>query len=181
MPKRNGHHCTVIFRCIFWMKKIYMFLGVRLAISQHDILSVDPRCNMAFLEHNSYEWFNTLRSRQKGTPFRRRHFQVHYLERNVWIPIELSLKLVLKGPIKDIPALVKIMAWRRPSLYLEQWFPMQICVTQPQWVILDHHGQVFITFSKPGFVRLLINSVSPSDAYMRPLIGSSLVQLTPFR
>ena len=32
---------------------------------------------------------------------------------NVWISIKLSLKFVPKGPINNIPALVKIMAWRR--------------------------------------------------------------------
>ena len=30
-----------------------------------------------------------------------------------WIPIEISLKFVPKGPINNIPALVQIMAWRR--------------------------------------------------------------------
>ena len=32
---------------------------------------------------------------------------------NVWIPIEISLKFVSKGSIDNIPALAKIMVWRR--------------------------------------------------------------------
>ena len=43
----------------------------------------------------------------KWTPFRRRHFEVSILlNENVWIPIEISLKFVPKGPIDNIPALV---------------------------------------------------------------------------
>ena len=34
---------------------------------------------------------------------------------NAWISIKNSLKFVSKGPINHIPALVQIMAWRRPG------------------------------------------------------------------
>ena len=53
---------------------------------------------------------NTLGPRQNG-----RHFADDTFKciENVWIPINLSLKLVPKGPINNIPALVQIMAWRR--------------------------------------------------------------------
>ena len=34
---------------------------------------------------------------------------------DVRIPIEISLKFVPEGPINNIPALVQIMAWRRPG------------------------------------------------------------------
>ena len=33
----------------------------------------------------------------------------------VWIAIKISLKFVHEGPINNIPALVEIMAWRRPG------------------------------------------------------------------
>ena len=46
---------------------------------------------------------------------------VIFLNENVWIPIKLSLKCVPKGPINNIPALVQIMAWRRPG-DLDQWW-----------------------------------------------------------
>ena len=36
-----------------------------------------------------------------------------FLNGNTQISIKISLKLVIKGPINKIPALVQIMAWRR--------------------------------------------------------------------
>ena len=59
--------------------------------------------------------------------------------KNVWIPIEISLKFVPKGPIDNIPALVQTMAWRRPgdkplSEPVMGRLPAHICVTRPQWV-----------------------------------------------
>ena len=68
-------------------------------------------------------------------PFRRRHFQVHFL----WIPIEISLKLVPKDLINNIPALVQIMAWCRPGdkpSYESMMVDLMthVCVTRPQWV-----------------------------------------------
>ena len=66
-------------------------------------------------------------------------FKCIFLNENVWIPIKISLKFVLKGPVNNIPALVQIMAWRRPGdgpLYepLMVSSLTHICVTQPQWV-----------------------------------------------
>ena len=40
----------------------------------------------------------------KRTPFRRRYLKCIFLNENVWIPIEISLKFVPKGPIDNIPA-----------------------------------------------------------------------------
>ena len=66
---------------------------------------------------------NTLRPRQNGRHFPDNSFEWIFLNENVWISVEISLKFVPKGPIKNIPALVQIMAWRRPgtSHYLKQW------------------------------------------------------------
>ena len=58
---------------------------------------------------------NTLRPRQHGRHFPDDIFKYIFLNDNVWILITISLKLVPKGPINDIPALVQIMAWRRPG------------------------------------------------------------------
>ena len=51
----------------------------------------------------------------------------------------ISLKFVPKGPINNIPALVPIMAWRRPgdkilSEPMMVSLPTHICVTRPQWI-----------------------------------------------
>ena len=72
---------------------------------------------------------NTLRPRQNG-----RHFPDDiFSNKNGWI------KFVPKVPINSIPALVQIMAWRRPgdkplSEPMTISLLTHICVTRPQWV-----------------------------------------------
>ena len=75
----------------------------------------------------------------KWSPFRRRYFQTHFFNENARISVKISLKFVLKCPINNIPALVQIMAWRRPgdkplSETMMVRLPTHICVTRPQWV-----------------------------------------------
>ena len=82
---------------------------------------------------------STLRPRQNERHFANDIFKCIFLNENVWILIKSSLKFVPKGPINNIPALVQIMAWRRPGdkLLSESMMiclPMHICVTRPQWV-----------------------------------------------
>ena len=62
-----------------------------------------------------------------------------FLYENVLILIKNSLNLIPKAPINDIPALVQIMAWRRPgdkplSEPMVVTLLAHICVTRPQWV-----------------------------------------------
>ena len=45
--------------------------------------------------------FNTLRPRQNGRHFADDLFKCIFLNENVWIPIEISLKFVPKGSIKN--------------------------------------------------------------------------------
>ena len=78
-------------------------------------------------------------SRDKWPPFSRRHFKCIFLNENIWISSLISPKFVPEGPINNIPALVQIMAWRRPgdkplSEPMMVSLPMHICVTRPQWV-----------------------------------------------
>ena len=82
---------------------------------------------------------NTLRPRQNRRHFADDMFKCIFLNENVWIPIEISLKFVPKGSINNNPSLFQIMAWRRPGdKPLSE--PMMvsslthICVTRPQWV-----------------------------------------------
>ena len=56
---------------------------------------------------------NTLRPRQIGRHFADDTFKRIFLNENVIILIQISLKFVPKGPINNIPVLVHIMAWRR--------------------------------------------------------------------
>ena len=55
-----------------------------------------------------------------------------FLNENVQISINISLKIIPKGPIDNISALVQIMGWR-----LNQWWlslQTHICISRPQWV-----------------------------------------------
>ena len=58
---------------------------------------------------------NTLRLRQNGRHFPDDIFKCIFLNENLWISIQISLKFVPKGPINNIPALVQVMAWRQPG------------------------------------------------------------------
>ena len=82
-------------------------------------------------------YFNSLRPRQNGRCFADDTFKCIFLNENVRISIKIPLKFVPKDPINNIPALVQIMAWRRPgNKPLSE--PMlvgsltHICVTRPQ-------------------------------------------------
>ena len=62
-----------------------------------------------------------------------------FLNENILTLIEISLKIVPKGPINNIPALVQIMAWRRTgdkplSEPMMVRLQTHIWVTRPQWV-----------------------------------------------
>ena len=58
---------------------------------------------------------NTMRLKQDGRHFADNDFKCIFLNENVRISIDISLKFIPNGPIDNIPALVQIMAWRRPG------------------------------------------------------------------
>ena len=96
---------------------------------------------------------NTLRPRQNGRHFPDDSFKWIFLNVNVWILIEVSLKFVPKGPINNIPALVQIMVWWRPgdkplSEPMMVSLLTHICVTRPQWV------KSFIKVSQAWHLRI---------------------------
>ena len=82
---------------------------------------------------------NTLRPRQMDAISQTTFCKCIFLNENVWIPIQIWLRFVPKGPINNIPAMVQIMAWRRPgdkplSEPMMVSLPTHICVARPQWV-----------------------------------------------
>ena len=92
--------------------------------------------------HHYKSFFNTLKPRQNGCNFADDTFNCIFVNENVRISIEFSLKFVYKGPINNIPALVQIMAWRRPGdMPLSEPVMVSllthICVTRPRWAIYD--------------------------------------------
>ena len=85
------------------------------------------------------QWVNTLRPIQNGRRFADDTFKPIFLNENIQISIKISLKFVPKVPINNIPALVQIMAWRRPgdkplSEPMMVCLLTHICITRPQWV-----------------------------------------------
>ena len=96
-------------------------------------------CVLSILVTIIKESINQSWAETKWTPFADDIFNCIFLNENVWIPIEISLKFVPKGPINNILALVQIMVWRRPggkslSEPMMVSLPTHICVTRPQWV-----------------------------------------------
>ena len=98
---------------------------------------------------------NTLRPRQNGRHFAVDTFKRIFLNENVSISMEISLKFIPKGPVNNIPALVQIMAWRRPgdkplSEPKMVRLPTRICITRPQWVNSFWHN-FKVHFSRKWF------------------------------
>ena len=88
------------------------------------------------------EQLNSLRPGQNGRHFPDDHLKCIFLNGNAWISLKISLKFVPKVRINNIPALVQIMAWRRPgdkplSEPMMVSLLTHICVTRPQWVNKD--------------------------------------------
>ena len=82
---------------------------------------------------------NTLRPRQNGPHFSDDIFKRIFLNGNWYILMKISFKFFPQGPINNIPALVQIMALRRPgdkplSEPVMVNCMMNLCVTQFQWV-----------------------------------------------
>ena len=97
-------------------------------------MSVRQRCQKCCLSE-----INTLRPRQNGRRFADDILKCIFLNENAWILLKISLKFVPKVRINNIPALVQIMAWRRPGdkpLSEPKMVSLltHICVARPQWV-----------------------------------------------
>ena len=97
-------------------------------------------CNLSYQSRlNLKGWFNTLRPRQNGRHFPDDILKWIFMNENVWISIKISLQFVPKGQINNIPALLQMMAWRRPgdkplSEPMMVRLLTHICVARPQWV-----------------------------------------------
>ena len=138
---------------VLWFKFHWiLFLRVQLTISRYwfwqwfgtkqvpnHYLNQCWPCSMAPYGITQPQWVNSLRPRQNGRFFADDTFKRIFLNENIRISTKNSLKFVPKGFINNIPALVLIMAWRRPgdkplSEPMLVRSLMRICITQPQWV-----------------------------------------------
>ena len=87
--------------------------------------------------HHLQTCLNTLRPKQNGRHLPDDILKCIFLNENIWISIDISLKFVHRGPINNIPTLFQVMAWRRPgnkplSEPMMVRLPMHIYITRPQ-------------------------------------------------
>ena len=114
-------HCQDRNIAWIWFAKLNnrTFYEIRKLILEKKILLCIILCSWKLPEWKSRTYlfciFNTLRPRQNGQHFPDDIFKCIFLNENVWISIKISLKFVPKGPINNNPALVQIIAWRRPG------------------------------------------------------------------
>ena len=120
----------------------------RVSVPSADLIG-DNQANFS-LELNRWVSFSMLlyqtiyvvnTPRQNGPHYTDDIFKSIFLNEYVWIPIKILLRIVPKGPINNIPALIQIMAWRRLgdkplSEPIIASLPRHICVARPQWVNL---------------------------------------------
>ena len=90
---------------------------------------------------------NKLEPRQNGRHFVDNIYKHIFFNENIWISIKISLKFVSQGPINNIPALVQIMAWRRPGSMNGSVRP-SVCL----WHLFDY---VPVIVSSWNFQKLL--------------------------
>ena len=84
-------------------------------------------------------YFQAGRLRKNCCHFTDGIFKCIFVNENVWIWLKISLKIVPKVRINNIPTLVQIMAWHWPvtkplseSMMITLW--MNLCVAGLQWV-----------------------------------------------
>ena len=113
--------------------------------AHYDVIVMEQKLHGRFLVHGERpspsldSSLNTLRPRQNGRLFADVILKCIFLNEKVWISIKISLKFVPKRLIYNIPALVQIMAWRRPGdKPLSEAMMVSLlthkCVARPQWV-----------------------------------------------
>ena len=95
--------------------------------------------NFDHIRKSYFTNINTLRPSQNGHHVSDDIFKCIFLNENVWISLKIWRKFVPKVWINNIPALVQIMAWRRPgdkpsSEPMMVSLTTHICVTRPQCV-----------------------------------------------
>ena len=91
---------------------------------------------------------DTLRPRQNGRHNPDNIFKCIFVNENAWISLKISLMFIPKVRINNIPALVLIMAWRRPGdkLLVEPMLASlltHICVTGTEWVQVEGYNESY--------------------------------------
>ena len=133
-PIRCSIYVELAISDTFWNDIIVCLCSYKLVFLNFHIYY----CKLLYL-YSGNRYHLLIEAEINGRHFADDIFKFIFLNENVWIPIKISLKFVPKGQINNIPALVQIMAWRRPgdkplSEPMMVSLPTHICVTRPQWV-----------------------------------------------
>ena len=128
-----------------------------------NVIKICQHCACQWPNATQNQTFNTLRPRQNGRHFPDDIFKCTFLNENVWISIKISLKFVPGGPNNNFPALVQIMAWRRPGDKPSSELVMvslltHICVNQRGHQALDK----ITAFNTIDTVRIQCKNLSDS-------------------
>ena len=130
--------------------------------------------------------FNTLRPKQSGRHFADATFKRIFFNENLRISIKSSL-FIPKGSINNIPALVQIMAWRRPgdkplSEPMLIRLPTHIWVTLPQWVKVNKTFSIYMRLWQNMYALfcLLRTSNSGTHTSLRLVVLSSTLYIEYF-
>ena len=140
-PKQNGCHFIDIFIFIFLYANCKLSERLPWDLFSRAQLSIDQNWFRSWvgMEQATSHYLNSLRPRPNRRHFADDIFKRIFENENEWISPRISLKFVPDVRINNIPALVQIMAWRRPgdkplSEPMMLSFLTHICVTRPQWV-----------------------------------------------
>ena len=109
--------CAFLFwmvHCVIWNRCIVRIVNM---VKCPQIILIDACTKWPSHSRQRFQLncFNTFRPRQSGRHFADDTFKRIFVNENVRISINISLTFVPKGLINNIPALVQIMAWRRPG------------------------------------------------------------------
>ena len=95
--------------------QVWMMIMIFVNICISDDLFQQLRFESSALGCAWVYWFNTSRPKQNGRHFADDILICSFFNENARISLKISLKFVPKFRINNIPALVQIMAWRRPG------------------------------------------------------------------
>ena len=128
-----------------------------------------------------WQAINTLRPRQDGRYFADDVLKCIFLNENVLISLKIPLKFVPMGPINNIPAMVQIMAWRRPgdkplSEPMMVSLLTHICATRPQWVTSNKMMANHNSFVYGCTYHVFIMGISMSQESLIFLMGISMLE-----
>ena len=184
----NGNILLVI---VFWKKKSINFVGLGPIDRKSAIVQIMvwrrfytkpewlPETMMIhFIVHiyiSNFQCVYTLRPRQNGRHFADDIFKCIFLNENVWIAINISLKILPKGSINNTLALAQMMAWRRPgdkplSETMVVRLRTHIGVTRPRWVKWLDIGSECIHSSKQQRFQMMVRGRTEAKPLTEPMI-----------